>query len=104
MTDPKPVELTDTERAALMHHIGGWKFERQGLANAEDAFMTEVSRIVKARETAARREAGTEVANAFIAWAAKNEIAKPPLDWAWFGEIARRYSPLHEEHNAEETP
>lgn len=62
MTDPKPVELTDTERAALMHHIGGWKFERQGLANAEDAFMTEVSRIVKARETAARREALLEAA------------------------------------------
>lgn len=41
---------------------------------------------------------GAEVANAFMAWAAKNEIAEPPLDWAWFGEIARRYSPLHEGH------
>lgn len=39
-----------------------------------------------------------EVAAAFVAWAAKNEIAEPPLDWAWFGEIVRRYSPLHEEH------
>lgn len=37
-----------------------------------------------------------EVASAFVAWAAKNEIAEPPLDWAWFGEIARRYSSLHE--------
>jgi hypothetical protein len=63
-TDPKPVELTDTERAALMHHIGGWKFERQGLANAEDAFMAEVARIVKAREAAARREALLEAADA----------------------------------------
>ena len=32
-------------------------------------------------------------------WAAKNEIAAPPLDWAWLGEILRRYDPTHEENN-----
>jgi hypothetical protein len=41
--------------------------------------------------------AQADVANAFVAWAAANEIAAPPLDWAWFGEITRRYSNLHEE-------
>lgn len=45
-------------------------------------------------------EAEAEVSNAFMAWAAKNEIAAPPLDWNWFGEIARRYSPLHEEYGS----
>lgn len=44
----------------------------------------------------ARAEGAADAANAFMSWAAKNEIAEPPLDWAWFGEIARRYSPLYE--------
>jgi hypothetical protein len=44
-----------------------------------------------------RADAGAGVANAFVQWAVVNEIAEPPLDWNWFGEIARRYSPLHEE-------
>ena len=57
--DYEPVELTKAERAALMHHIGGWKFERQGLAAAEDAFMAEVARI----KAAARREALLEAAD-----------------------------------------
>lgn len=47
---------------------------------------------------AARREGEAEAANAFVRWAYKAEIDEPPLDWGWFGEIARRYSPLHEEY------
>lgn len=49
----------------------------------------------------ARAEGAAEAANAFVEWGRKNEIAEPPLDWKWFGEIARRYSPLHEEHGSD---
>jgi hypothetical protein len=37
----------------------------------------------------ARDEGRLEVASAVHDWAAKNEIAGPPLDWAWLGEIVR---------------
>lgn len=47
-------------------------------------------------ERIAARQA--EVADSFVRWGMENEIAIPPIDWAWFGEIARRYSTLHEEH------
>ena len=44
----------------------------------------------------ARKEGQAEVARAFAAWAAKNEIGPVPLDWAWFGEITRRFLPEYE--------
>ena len=69
---------------------------RARLARAfEVAALRDPSAELAAFEAAVRREAEAEVANAFVAWAAKNEIAEPPLDWKWFGEIARRYSPLY---------
>lgn len=85
----------------------GWRSDDGPWRDAE----TYVHGMAQAREdhlsnamNAAVREhvdrAQAQVANAFVAWAAANEIAEPPLDWAWFGEIARRYSPLYEEHQA----
>lgn len=61
-----------------------------------DALARRVAERIAARQA--------EVANSFVRWADKNEIAEPPLDWAWFGEIARRYSPLHEEHEPVSSP
>lgn len=73
----------------------------RGMAQAKiDHLANALSAAV--REHVDRAQA--EVANAFVGWAAYNEIAEPPLDWAWFGEIARRYSPLHVEHEAHVTP
>lgn len=53
---------------------------------------------------AAVREAEQRVASAFVEWAMKNEVAEPPLDWAWFGEITRRYWPHHPEYRADRIP
>lgn len=55
-------------------------------------------RLEAGQSTKVRRAAEAEVANAFVRWAYTNEIAEPPLDWAGFGEIAQRYSPLHEDY------
>lgn len=44
---------------------------------------------------AAKRDGQIEVARAFQAWAATNEIAEN-IDWKWFGEICRRYSDIYE--------
>ena len=65
------IELTEDERAALLH---GW-------GNFMDDYLDTVRAII------AVRVAG--VGAKFAEWAAKNEIAEPPLDWAWFGEIVR---------------
>lgn len=54
--------------------------------------------LVEAEVAAAEVRGEARAANAFVEWAHKNEIDEPPLDWAWFGEIARRYSPLHEQY------
>lgn len=54
-----------------------------------------------ADRVAAEKRGEERVANAFVAWAIKNETAEPPLDWTWFGEIARQYSPLHEHYRAD---
>lgn len=78
------IELTAPEREALLH---GW-------GNFMDDYLDTVKAIIAMR--VARAEA--EVANAYVRWGMKNEIAAP-LDWAWFGEISRRYSPLHEEYD-----
>jgi len=47
-------------------------------------------------DEAARQEGRIEVARAVLAWSMVAEIAEPPLDWAWFGEIMRRYLPEFE--------
>jgi hypothetical protein len=75
------VTLTDAEREALAGHlrcIAGDHTVRQG-----DLHYT-VERIVADR-LAAERGLLFQVE----AWAAKNEIAEPPLDWVWLGEILR---------------
>lgn len=85
-TAPTPGRpLTDDQRevlwtAAAQH---AWR----GVTTAPEALFDAVERI--------KADAQAEVANAFMAWAAANEVAEPPLDWAWFGEILRRYSPLY---------
>ena len=40
-------------------------------------------------ENDARAEGRLEVGRAVREWAMKNEVAEPPLDWAWLGEIIR---------------
>lgn len=54
---------------------------------------------IKEAIATARREGEAEAADAFVKWAYEAETAEPPLNWGWFGEIARRYSPLHEEYD-----
>ncbi|HKY59264.1 MAG TPA: hypothetical protein VJL80_14600 [Aeromicrobium sp.] len=85
-------ELSKTEQAL----IAAAEPKRDPQGGLSPLFAT-VEDIVAARVA----DAHAEVANAFVAWAAKNEIAEPPLDWSWFGEIARRYSPLHEDYGTD---
>lgn len=80
-----------------------WSEGDPTVTGAEFHCWTESEPTANRRQEPSPAATQAEVANAFVEWAAKNEIAEPPLDWAWFGEIARRYSPLHEQHEKPST-
>lgn len=78
---------------------GPWRDPAAYVRGLGQALQDHMSNAINAAVREHVNRAQAEVANAFVEWAGPNEIAEPPLDWAWFGEIARRYSPLHEEHD-----
>lgn len=64
-----------------------------GIDPADAALIVAARNALPALIDAARER--DQVVAAVSAWAAANEIAAPPLDWAWLGEILRRYDPAH---------
>lgn len=61
--------------------------------------MPHIDAHVQTEVQAARAEVGTK----FAEWAFKNEIAEPPLDWAWYGEVVRwTGSPAYEQEAADD--
>jgi hypothetical protein len=90
MTDAR---LTAEERETLGRSLG-----MTHPINPTAPLAAAVEAILTARQA--------EVANAFFewGWGMANEVSGVPLDWAWFGEITRRYSPRHEHYDGEVQP
>lgn len=61
----------------------------------------EFERWIADHDRAVAAEARAEVGDRFSEWAAKNEIANPPLDWAWFGEIVYWTGSQHHVDNSD---